>query len=95
MDPSADIQDLLENNEKYYNYVINDRPFNPNIISDIYDGKMYRDFVQSLPDDIRNRYVTFICNSDGSLVFNSSKYSVWPIQLMLNELPVNIRKKKQ
>ena len=67
-----------------------DRPSKAeNIISDIYDSDLYK--VLSAPGEIlldpNNLSYTF--NSDGSPLYKSSKYSIWPIHLHLNELPPN------
>lgn len=35
--------------------------------------------------------LTLTVNSDGSPVFNSSKYSIWPVQVTINELPPHLR----
>ncbi|XP_064467816.1 uncharacterized protein LOC135385485 [Ornithodoros turicata] len=54
--------------------------------SDITDGALYHETRQRFcmtSDDL-----TLTINTDGSPVFKSSKSSVWPIQVMLNELSV-------
>lgn len=62
-----------------------------NIISDIYDGEMYKKL--SVPgqilSDVNNLSYTF--NSDGSPLYKSSKFSIWPIHVHLNELPPKLR----
>ena len=35
--------------------------------------------------------ITTTFNSDGSPVFTSAKYSIWPIQMLINELPPKLR----
>ncbi|XP_051807764.1 uncharacterized protein LOC127535044 isoform X2 [Acanthochromis polyacanthus] len=61
------------------------------VIADIYDGEMYKKM--SKPHRILSNpnNFSFNFNSDGSPVFKSSKFSIWPIQLHLNELPPKIR----
>ncbi|XP_026465369.1 uncharacterized protein LOC113368277 [Ctenocephalides felis] len=65
---------------------------NPDCISDVYDGVLYRKYVQKgflcNPDNI-----SFTWYTDGIPVFKSSKISAWPIYLTLNELPIKERKK--
>ncbi|OXU17411.1 hypothetical protein TSAR_006242 [Trichomalopsis sarcophagae] len=61
---------------------------------DFYDGRMYANFVASLPEDERRSYLTATFNSDGSPVFKSSKFSVWPIQMNVNEVPPAVRTKR-
>ena len=63
--------------------------------SDIYDGKVYKslttnDGLLSSPDSI-----SILINSDGVPVFKSSKVSIWPVYLMINELPLIERRKNE
>lgn len=65
-----------------------------NGIEDIYDGAIYQSLSAcggplSNPDNI-----SFTWNTDGVPVFKSSKSSVWPMYLMVNELPYKLRKEK-
>lgn len=62
-------------------------------ISDILDGEMYREL--SSPGHILHddRNFSYIFNTDGSPVYNSSPYSIWPIHVLLNELPPRERGK--
>ncbi|CAC5361428.1 unnamed protein product [Mytilus coruscus] len=62
---------------------------------DIYDGKIYKSLnrengLLSNPDNI-----SFTFNTDGAAVFKSSKVSVWPIFLVINELPYKLRMKRE
>lgn len=80
---SLDIQNNLN-----YRY---ERSHEEHVVADIFDGEMYknlskRDEVLSNPNNL-----SFNFNSDGSPVFKSSKFSIWPIQLHLNELPPKMR----
>ncbi|XP_050027377.2 uncharacterized protein [Dermacentor andersoni] len=65
------------------------RRFIPGTYSDITDGDLYRSirkqFNMSWSD------LTLCFNTDGAPVFESSKYSIWPIQILLNELPAQVR----
>ncbi len=63
-----------------------------NNLEDIYDGSQYQALVQSgLLGCMHSISLTF--NKDGVVVFRSqsSKYSFWPIFLMINELPIKER----
>lgn len=91
LDPSKQIADLLESNDVYYDNVVNKGVSKNQVIKSIYDGKLYRRFVESLSTSDKSRYATVVFNTDGAPLFESSKYSIWPIYIMLNELPVNIR----
>ena len=52
-------------------------------LSDIYDGELYRRLL--LLADVQN--ISAILNTDGAEIFKSTKLSIWPILLMINELP--------
>ena len=58
----------------------------PDNIEDIYDGALYKKLsgnggFLSFPDN-----VSFLMNTDGVPVFKSSKVSIWPLYLVINEL---------
>lgn len=65
-----------------------------NNIEDIYDGELYK----SLSKDggvLSDRFphnISFTLNTDGVPLFKSSKFSIWPVYLMINELPFKQRK---
>lgn len=58
-------------------------------ISDITDGAIYSDFLKSDNGPwLRNRKAfTFMINSDGISVSLKSKLTIWPVYLVINELP--------
>lgn len=56
-------------------------------LCDSYGGRLYR----KLP--LENDDITVSFNTDGIQVFVSSRYSIWPLQVMVNELPYAIRRK--
>lgn len=94
IDASFPISKLIESNSSYYNYVVNERVHEKGRIRDIYDGKRYRDFVKKLSEYDRHAYASVTFNTDGAPLFASSSYSIWPIYLMVNELPYNVRTKE-
>ncbi|XP_077521119.1 uncharacterized protein LOC144132521 [Amblyomma americanum] len=61
-------------------------------LSDICDGAMYRDFVAATCD--AGHRISFTLNADGTPLFKSSNTSIWPIQLIVNEVPAAERMKK-
>ena len=91
LDPSRHVAKLLETYEDHYDYIIHDRVGNANTLRDIYDGKKYRKFRESLPDLDKLLYATATFNTDGFPIFESSNYSVWPVYFMINELPIQNR----
>ena len=58
---------------------------------DFIDGHLYKKFMRSLPVNERKHFVTATFNTDGSPVFKSSKFSIWPIQLVINEMLFRVR----
>ena len=91
IDPSDTIQKYLQTHENYYSYVVDERQHKTGCIEDIYDEKLYREFVNNLSSDDRYAYATVIFNTDGAPVFKSSDYSIWPIYITLNEIPIQER----
>ena len=91
LDPSEHIADLRKTHGKYYNYTVGNRQHEEGHIKDIYDGNIYRNFVRSLPEEDRQNYATAVLNTDGAAKFKCSQYSIWPIYLMINELPAQER----
>ena len=89
-----DISTLILQNIDHYQDVVNKRMENRETIEDFPDGILYKEFVNSLPHNERDNFVTVTFNSDGVPVFESSKFSMWPIQLIINELPVKVRNSK-
>ena len=66
----------------------------PNSISDIYDSNLYREWMgNNFLSDARN--ISFSWFTDGVPVFKSSKISMWPVYLTINELPFEVRKKRE
>lgn len=86
-----DITRLIIENEKYFNEVMNRSHENSLIIKDIYDGSQYKSYINSLPPDKKKSYCTGILNADGVPPFKNSKNNIWPLQIILNELPIQIR----
>lgn len=58
-------------------------------LQDLTDGALYRKMRSE--QKMRWSDLTLTLNTDGSPVFKSSKGSVWPIQVTVNELPVPLR----
>lgn len=60
--------------------------------SDICDGELYRAFVSSTAN--AGHRISFVLNADGTPIFKSSGTAIWPIQLLVNELPATQRMQK-
>ncbi|XP_072145539.1 uncharacterized protein [Dermacentor andersoni] len=61
--------------------------------TDDVDDDDVRQFFENIRERVNAEWcdITVTINTDGSPVFKSSKYSVWPIQILVNELPFDIR----
>jgi len=68
---------------------------NQNGYEDIYDGSLYREMM--LPNGILNSQnnISLTWNIDGLPVFSSSKFSLWPCYLVVNELPYRLRQLRE
>ena len=60
------------------------------LYNDICGGVLYKELVSSYSCKLRH-FVTLTFNTDGILVFKSSKYAFWPMYLTVNELPYKMR----
>lgn len=58
--------------------------------SDIVDGELYRHLKEQ--NVIRDYDITIHWNTDGVEIFHSSSYTIWPIQVCINELPYRLRR---
>ena len=58
---------------------------NPGKIADICDGLLYRRFKSKRGSNENS--ISVVLNTDGVVVFKSTNYSIWPVFLMVNELP--------
>ncbi|CAF1158139.1 unnamed protein product, partial [Brachionus calyciflorus] len=56
-------------------------------LEDVFDGEIY----QKIKSNEKEKFFTFLLNTDGVQVCSKSDLSIWPIILVLNELPLNIR----
>ncbi|XP_060599450.1 uncharacterized protein LOC132753052, partial [Ruditapes philippinarum] len=64
-------------------------------ISDIYDGKLYKKLFNNesgILGDENN--LSFALNTDGVPLFKSSNIGIWPVYLLINELPISMRKQR-
>ncbi|KAL7291599.1 hypothetical protein TKK_0014639 [Trichogramma kaykai] len=87
------LEHLLNSNYEYYMQVMNTNDFG-NDLKDIYNGRLYSNFRNNIPETHKKSYVSLTFNSDGSPVFKSSKFSVWPIHVVPNEIPPDVRNSK-
>ncbi|KAJ1524648.1 hypothetical protein ONE63_011131 [Megalurothrips usitatus] len=64
----------------------------PGHISDIYGGSMYKKFAERVKNFTECVISLHFC-TDGAALFKSSKSSIWPIMICINELPPEVRMK--
>ena len=57
------------------------------ILTDVFDGAAYQTKVCHLDEN----YITLSINFDGAPRFKSSGMQVWPVQILINELPPKMR----
>ena len=77
-----------------YNSLMKHRPDSHNHgLSDIHHGNVYHalSLQNNQPNEDHNIWISFTLNTDGALVYQSTGCSMWPVLLMINELPFNAR----
>ena len=62
------------------------------LLQDLYDGSEYRRHKEFLSS---TNNISFMLNTDGAQLFSSSTISLWPIWLVINELPPQVRFSKK
>lgn len=80
--------------------LINDQTRKENKVDDcigeLYDGSLYREkFENRFATNSQNVNVSFTWCTDGVPMFKSSKTSIWPFYLRINELPFSLRVKRE
>ena len=68
---------------------------NPGNYDYIYEGEAYTTLSQCSGFLADNRNISFTWYTDGICIFKSSKFSIWPFYLMINELPFDERTKEE
>ena len=58
------------------------------VFRDVYDGVEYRKHSEFLSHPA---HVSLLLNTDGVAIFRSSAVSIWPVWVMINELPRAVR----
>ena len=56
-------------------------------IKDVYDGKLYKEFLGSNGFLAQAHNISFHGNTDGVALIRSTGCGVWPVYLVINELP--------
>ena len=92
--PVVDQLKQLFNRDGFYDSIkhrFNRIKQNTGNIEDIYDGLTYKNLM--LPGKFLScpNNISFTWNTDGISVFKSSKFTIWPLYLAINELPMSKR----
>lgn len=60
----------------------------PGVLTDVYDGELYKELSPCFKSKFN---ISFGLNYDGAPVFMSSGMQIWPVQMLVNELPPCLR----
>ena len=63
-------------------------------LCDVYDGELYKKLFENHFLDNPNN-ISFALNTDGVSIFKSSRISMWPVYMLINELPIKDRKARE
>lgn len=66
---------------------------NINAFEDVYDGEIYKEFSANNDLSLNQYNFSYTLNTDGCKAADHSKVTIWPVYLMLHELPDHLRKK--
>ena len=64
-------------------------------ICDIHDGRIYQALCSENGPLANTNNISLTLNTDGVQVYQSTKYSMWPVLLIINELPFTARYMKE
>lgn len=81
--------------QKYFDVIIDylNREDGENVLKDVDSGSLFKKIREKNPSSVKLLSLTM--NADGATIHKSSKYSLWPVQLILNFLPPAIRYKPE
>ena len=60
-------------------------------IADVYDGSLYQEQLAARGILSEPLNISLKLNTDGVAIFRSSQFGVWPLFLLVNELPPSLR----
>ncbi|XP_038556391.1 uncharacterized protein LOC119889661 [Micropterus salmoides] len=87
---SASLKDLLKDILKNHGTELLPKTVNhANNIKDVMDGKMYQNLLKQ--GKLAAEDLTLLWNCDEVPIYNSSRYSIWPLQFTINEFPYTQR----
>lgn len=59
----------------------------PEAIEDVYDGQLYKEHSSPGVFLSEPNNISFLGNTDGVALIKSTSYGVWPVYLIVNEIP--------
>ncbi|XP_060589045.1 uncharacterized protein LOC132744372 isoform X2 [Ruditapes philippinarum] len=89
-----ELKGVVERNLKHLSYR-DEKNTDHNCITDVYDGELYKKHMKDGGFLQDNNNISLLGNTDGVAVFKSSSFSVWPVYVVVNELPPKIRFRKE
>jgi hypothetical protein len=62
-------------------------------LTDITDGRIYQNMISNDSSDgfLKGKALSFLVNTDGLSLCNNSKLTIWPVYLVINEIPIESR----
>ena len=87
------LESMLSNSNLYKHLTDNnlEHSLNSETIQDVTTCELYKDLINKYGFSTNDISIT--CNTDGAQVSKSSKFSIWPLQASVNELPAYLRAK--
>lgn len=84
------LQQIKHMLDKYLDLIIENitKERNQHELSDVFDSNVYKAAISKCSDQF---LLPLSVNLDGAKIFNSSKSTLWPIQIIQHYLPANIR----
>lgn len=69
------------------------RPSEEKALHNFFDGELYQELLKSEDGDLfqKKEAFTFILNTDGASICKKSKLTIWPVYLVINKLPDDMK----
>lgn len=90
-----ELQKVIKRNWKNLQHRFNRKESNTGHISDVYDGALYKQHFSDGGFLTERNNISLLGNTDGVSIFKSSAFSVWPVYVVINELPPNLRFRRE
>jgi hypothetical protein len=87
-DIETQVKELLEKYKS--NLILPEKPLIDFPMSDIWNGQLHKDILET----VKEPFISLLLNTDGVQIFKSNSTSLWPIIIILNNLPLDQRFKQ-